>query len=386
MAPRKPRISPERKKKIKKALGKVRKVQIMPATRQMVKAGVKAAPGAIARGTGRVAVGTGKLGLRATGAVARGGGKLALGTLKAGGKQGKKLFTTRTGRRILAAGVATTIAAGSAQHYYPEQTKAVTGKGKEVGGKVLSAAGSELDKRTKYFRDILKKKTASYIEKKRKQVEILFASFTERDWVDFTGVKFKSPAQRLKAQDVRSKIPMYRRLLKNVSARDRAKVYRMMAVDFSRVYGVDPALSIAVMDTESNFNPRAKSWANAKGLMQIVPHTGNREIRNRKLRLVTGEPRSPNLYDPVYNIDGGVAYLDWLRDMMKKNSRSGSENDFMKWGVMAYNAGYKGVTSGRTKRSGAIYWRSVSKDYKEWRKVDPNSYERELRSKYGNYF
>lgn len=60
-----------------------------------------------------------------------------------------------------------------------------------------------------------------------------------------------------------------------------------------------PQLVLAVMATESNFDPQALSPKNAQGLMQLIPDTAARFAVRR-----------PS--DPVQNIRGGMAYLRWL--------------------------------------------------------------------------
>ena len=62
---------------------------------------------------------------------------------------------------------------------------------------------------------------------------------------------------------------------------------------------VSPALVLAVIGIESAGKPDAVSSAGAKGLMQLIPATASR----------FGVTDSS---DPVQNIKGGVAYLDWL--------------------------------------------------------------------------
>lgn len=85
---------------------------------------------------------------------------------------------------------------------------------------------------------------------------------------------------------------------------------------------VSPALALAVMATESAGQERAVSTAGAQGLMQLIPATATRFG-------VT------DAMDPVANIKGGVAYLDWL---MKHFNR----DPIMV--IAAYNAGEGAVT------------------------------------------
>lgn len=67
----------------------------------------------------------------------------------------------------------------------------------------------------------------------------------------------------------------------------------------AKVFKLDPRLVLAVMATESGFDPNAKSPKNAMGLMQLIPETAQRF--NVK-----------DVFDPLQNIRGGMAYLRWL--------------------------------------------------------------------------
>lgn len=86
-------------------------------------------------------------------------------------------------------------------------------------------------------------------------------------------------------------------------------------------YRLAPHLVLAVMATESNFDPWAVSPKNAQGLMQLTPDTAARF----KVRRIT---------DPVQNIRGGMAYLRWLMAYF--------EGD-LTLVLAAYNAGEKAV-------------------------------------------
>ncbi|MBC8207858.1 MAG: lytic transglycosylase domain-containing protein [Desulfobulbaceae bacterium] len=112
------------------------------------------------------------------------------------------------------------------------------------------------------------------------------------------------------------------------------------------LYGLDPRLIRAVIQTESNFNPQALSPKGAQGLMQLMPATA------RELKV-------DNSFDPWQNIAGGSRYL--------KELLSRFDNQ-LSLALAAYNAG-----AGRVEETGAIpeitetqnYVRNVLKYYRQ---------------------
>ena len=86
-------------------------------------------------------------------------------------------------------------------------------------------------------------------------------------------------------------------------------------------FGVPSELVRAVIEAESNWNPRAASPAGAVGLMQLMPDTA-------------AAFRVGNRFDPAENIRGGVAYLAFLMEQCGGDLRLV---------VGAYNAGHSRV-------------------------------------------
>lgn len=74
---------------------------------------------------------------------------------------------------------------------------------------------------------------------------------------------------------------------------------------------LDPAWVAAEIRAESIFNPKARSPANAMGLMQVLPATGASVARNIGL---SGYGGAASLYDSDTNIAIGTAYLRQLMD------------------------------------------------------------------------
>ncbi len=78
--------------------------------------------------------------------------------------------------------------------------------------------------------------------------------------------------------------------------------------DLAGEYQLDPNLVLALVEVESNFNPRAQSPKNAQGLMQLIPATAARfGVRD--------------VWDPEQNLRGGMAYLRWLLGYFKGDLR-----------------------------------------------------------------
>jgi soluble lytic murein transglycosylase-like protein len=90
----------------------------------------------------------------------------------------------------------------------------------------------------------------------------------------------------------------------------------------AKKHGVDEQLITHLIAAESNFNPRAVSRKQARGLMQLIPETAARYS-------------VANIFDPAQNIDAGTHYLKDLLEKYRGN---------LSLALAAYNAGPDMVT------------------------------------------
>jgi hypothetical protein len=84
-----------------------------------------------------------------------------------------------------------------------------------------------------------------------------------------------------------------------------------LAETIANWYKVDSKLVLSIITAESNFKIKAKSNANAHGLMQLIPATAERF--NVK-----------NAYNASQNIKGGVAYFAWAAPVFSRRRHAGS--------------------------------------------------------------
>jgi soluble lytic murein transglycosylase len=85
----------------------------------------------------------------------------------------------------------------------------------------------------------------------------------------------------------------------------------------AKTHGVNPALIASVIKAESAFDPKAVSWAGARGLMQLMPKTA----------ALVGCKDS---FDPEQNVLGGTKYLRMMLDRF---------NGDVTLALAAYNSG-----------------------------------------------
>ena len=100
---------------------------------------------------------------------------------------------------------------------------------------------------------------------------------------------------------------------------------------YAAQYGFDWRLIVAQMYQESRFDPQARSFAGAEGLMQILPCTAE-------------ELGITDIYDPEAAIHAGIKYLNWVRDRFEPEL---SVQDRMWFTLAGYNAGAGHVRDAR---------------------------------------
>ena len=108
----------------------------------------------------------------------------------------------------------------------------------------------------------------------------------------------------------------------------------------SRRYGIPEDLIYAIIKTESSFNPYAVSWANAYGLMQVVPKTAGRDVF-KLVKKKSGQPSPEYLFNPENNIDTGTAYFYILKNRYLKDVRHPTSLEYSM--ISANNGGTGGV-------------------------------------------
>ena len=83
----------------------------------------------------------------------------------------------------------------------------------------------------------------------------------------------------------------------------------------AKYYKIEPAFVYAIMREESLFDPKARSWVGAMGLMQLMPATATAENKKARYRY-----NPLDLTDPKQNINLGVSHLGWLFSSQKASN------------------------------------------------------------------
>ena len=116
--------------------------------------------------------------------------------------------------------------------------------------------------------------------------------------------------------------------------------YHAYVNQYAEKYNLAAGLMLAIMHTESNFNPFAVSPSQAVGLMQIVPNTAGNEVY-RYLMGTHGTPSMETLFSPEDNIKYGAIYLHLLGQRYFAGVASAASRQMCV--IAAYNGGPNAV-------------------------------------------
>lgn len=119
-----------------------------------------------------------------------------------------------------------------------------------------------------------------------------------------------------------------------------AALYKDIVKKYSDKFNVEQPLIFAVIEQESNFNPKATSWVPAYGLMQLVPRSGGYDAY-RYVYKQEWAPSKSYLYNPEKNIELGTAYL---RILLNQFSSVTDHNCRRLCVIASYNTGAGNVS------------------------------------------
>jgi membrane-bound lytic murein transglycosylase F len=108
--------------------------------------------------------------------------------------------------------------------------------------------------------------------------------------------------------------------------------YDEMIKEGAEKLGWDWRMLAALIYQESQFNPNARSWAGATGLMQLMPRTAR-------------EFGASNPRNPQQNIKAGVEFLLWLENYWQEAIENPEER--LKFIIASYNVGHGHVQDAR---------------------------------------
>lgn len=166
--------------------------------------------------------------------------------------------------------------------------------------------------------------------------------------------------------------------------------YDDLIKQFASEIGWDWRLLGSLIYQESNFDPSAKAWSGASGLMQLMPATA------QELGLV-------DMNDPIQNLAAGTRYLQQMWDYWPEIKDSVQR---LKFTMASYNCGYGHVLDAQrlaekygadpTKWDGNVEEYMLKLTYSEYyyddvvkygyvRGIEPYSYVKEVFSRYEHY-
>lgn len=154
-------------------------------------------------------------------------------------------------------------------------------------------------------------------------------------------IENEAPAQEVTSQEPDEKVEIAKAISEYRSSlgADDVASFASIIHDESKKYNYDWELILAIIRTESHFNPRARSNKGARGLMQVLPSTAKWLSPKMGLKYKGRD----SLYDPEYNIKLGTHYLYMLHQRYGDIGKA----------IAAYNRGPTGLN--RYLRQGRKY-------------------------------
>lgn len=119
-----------------------------------------------------------------------------------------------------------------------------------------------------------------------------------------------------------------------------ASAYIPYILKYTNGETVSLPLVLAVMKTESNFNPKARSPKGALGLMQLMPETAMDEYERMDIDISMEELKSRLIEQPELNVILGVKFLQYLDKRYADIQDPDLKRQLM---TISYNAGMRKV-------------------------------------------
>lgn len=147
--------------------------------------------------------------------------------------------------------------------------------------------------------------------------------------------------------------------------------YNEITTKYAEEYNIDNNLILAVIKSESNFNPNVISHKGAIGLMQLMEETATEVAKKEGIKI---EEEKNGLLDPETNINIGTKYLSILIEkynsielaLIAYNAGIGNVDKWIEKGIIATDgSNIEKVPFKETNR----YVRSILRDYKIYKKI-----------------
>ncbi|MBT5530047.1 MAG: DUF3393 domain-containing protein [Cytophagia bacterium] len=201
--------------------------------------------------------------------------------------------------------------------------------------KIQKLINQESDDKKPLLKDQIKTRSGQSVTPQK--AKTYAREIVEEQKIDQKRIKAKDNSPRIKYTVKVQMIPNHVEV--------RAKQFKQVVLKQSKRFNIDPAVAFAIMETESSFNPKARSHIPAYGLMQLVPGSGARDAYRyvyKKDKLLRGE----YLYKPANNIELGCAYISKIFHVYFKGIENKKSAYFCT--IAAYNTGPGNVAKALT--------------------------------------